>query len=596
MKRFVSLLCAILLLSSLCVPASTAPAGNGEITILYTNDTHGSIDMPIGYATVAALKKTYEAQGRHVLVADAGDFAHGTVYAQADEGATIIRLMNEAGYDVASYGNHEFDYKGDRCLELQKEADFPFVCCNLFYKENGKRAGLVSPAYKVFTCGNKKVAFVGALTPVTYLISGGVTYADLELAGVNDRQELFDLMQSAADAARKEADYVILLCHLGDDDGAEAEPLDAPYTIRECLAHVSGFDAVINAHSHTASPGMLIRDRSGKEITVTQAGKAFRYIGCMTISPDGKIRTELLASEDYSGVQDAAVQKSVDEWIGHVQDSFSEVFCETEIGFTITDADGKRYVRKGETNLADLCADGMYHYLNSESILGCDVALINGGGVRASVNAGEWNYLTVRTVHPYDNVICVLEMPGRVLREALEFSARFMPDAEFGGLLHSAGLRYEVHTYVPSTVQVNEIGEWAGPPTGAYRVRNIRVFDRERNAYVPLDPDAVYRVAGIQYTLMGNGDGHLEFHDPAVRVIDDSAGIDWYVLSAYLRSFEDIDGDGLPDISSRTSPLADLTNYLLDYEKPTGSRRTRIIAVDPYAGRRRSLLVTAWLK
>ncbi len=597
MKRFASLILAALLLLTLAVPVLGAADAGKETVILYTNDVHGYIAEPVGYAAVAALKKQYEAQGKNVILVDAGDFMQGTVYASMDEGKTIVRLMKEAGYDLGTFGNHEFDYGYERLLRVPDEAGFPFVCCNLFRRHEGKRAELVAEPYKVFDLGGIRVAFVGILTPTSAVTVAekyrGAGPEGLDIGGAGDPSEFYALVQSAVDAARKEADYVIGLAHLGEENPniARREEIMA-YSAEYCIANVSGFDAMIDGHSHTVNPGSMLKDKSGKDVLITQAGTAFAYIGCMTISSKSGITTELLSLDDPAEYSDAKVRASVDAWIKTVQDSFGIDFCETEIGFTIVDAEGKRLVRKSETNLADLCADAVYYTVNKASDHGCDVAFVNGGGVRISVDPGAWNSLTLRSVFPFENRNCIAEMPGRVLREALEFSLRNMPETEFGGLLHSAGLKYEIHTYIPSTVQVDGYGNYAGPPTGAYRVRNIRVFDRDLNAYVPLDLDKTYLVAGANYILIENGDGHAEFGDPSVRLVNTSVSIDWLALYEYLDAFADTDGDGLKDIASRNSPLADLTNYLMNYESPTGSRRIRMITPEPRTGGNRTLLIT----
>ena len=547
-----------------------------DITILYTNDVHTYIDKQspkLTYAAIAALKKSYQDDGKNVLLVDAGDHVQGTAYGSMDEGATIIQLMNAAGYDAATPGNHEFDYGMDRAKELMADADYPYLSCNWVNLPLNNR---VLSDVKYFRIGGRTIAFVGITTPETITKSTPAYFMDknqkryvYDILGGEDGQKLYSAVQKSINKARVIADYVIGLGHLGVD------PSSSPWTSKEVIEHTSGLDAFIDGHSHTVMECEWVKDLSGKAVALTQTGSYFANVGEMTIKADGSIATQLVPT--YDGL-DSAVAGIQTEWVSAVDDMLGEKIAVAETNFYISDpATGKRRIRLGETNLGDFVADGIYSYFNEVEQLHCDVAIMNGGGIRADVDAGDWSFKTCKQVSPFGNVACLMSVTGKQIQDALEFAARFVgPDGqENGGFLHVAGATYEIHTDIPNTVQTDDKNVWIGSATGTPRVQNVKIYDKASGTYVPLDEGKTYALAGMNYTLRNLGDGFAMFD--GAELIKDYVAEDYLVMSTYAMSFGGVDGEGLPHLTTANSPLADYPGYLLNYENAYGAGRITIL-------------------
>ena len=547
-----------------------------DVTILYTNDVHTYIDNKSPkptYAAIAALKKSIEDTGRDVLLVDAGDHIQGTAYGSMDDGATIIELMNEAGYDLATPGNHEFDYGMARAKAVLREADFPYVSCNWVDLRTGFN---VLPSVKFFFVGGRKIAFVGVTTPETftkstpaYFMNDAQTKYIYDILGGEDGQKLYDAVQKAIDKAEFwGADTIIGLGHLGVD------PSSSPWTSEEVIAHTHGFTAFIDGHSHTVMANKQVTDASGKAVTLTQTGSYFKNIGKMTVGADGTITTELI--DTYEGL-DAAVAVTASNWISAVDDMLGEEIAVGDTKFYINDpATGKRRIRSGETNLGDFVADGIYTYFNEIEELHCDIAIMNGGGIRTDVEAGPWSFKTCKTVSPFGNVACLMSVTGQQIQDALEFGARFAgaEGKENGGFLQVAGARYTIHPMIPNTVQTNDKNVWTGS-AATPRVSNVEIYDKTTGTYKPLDPNATYALAGMNYTLRNLGDGFAMFD--GATLIKDYVSEDYLVMSSYAAMFGGVDANGLPHLASANSPLADYPGYLLNYEDPYGAGRIQMI-------------------
>ena len=559
-------------------PAASAcwTGEKSEVTILYTNDVHTYIDKQapeLTYAAIAALKQSYQNAGKKVLLVDAGDHVQGTAYGSMDQGASIIELMNAAGYDAATPGNHEFDYGMDRAKELMRDADFPYLSCNWVDLRTNLR---VLPEIKVFVRGGVRIAFVGITTPETftkstpaYFMNKAQTKYIYDILGGEDGQKLYSAVQKAVDKAKCLADVVIGLGHLGVD------PSSSPWTSEEVIAHTTGFDAFIDGHSHTVMENKQVADASGRLVTLTQTGSYFANVGEMTIAPDGTISTRLVSTYDQ---EDPAVAAEQAAWVSSVDEMLGEKIAVADTKFYITDpATGKRRIRSGETNLGDFVADGNYTYFNEVEQLHCDIAIMNGGGIRSDEDAGYWTFKTCKQVSPFGNVACLMSVTGKQIQDALEFAARFAgaEGKENGGFLQVAGATYEIHTDIPNTVQTDDKNVWIGSATGTPRVQNVKIYDRANGTYVPLDENKTYALAGMNYTLRNLGDGFAMFD--GAELIKDYVSEDYLVMSTYAMTFGGVDAEGLPHLSSANSVLAEYPGYLLDYENPYGAGRISIL-------------------
>ncbi|NLG05080.1 MAG: bifunctional metallophosphatase/5'-nucleotidase [Clostridia bacterium] len=487
-----------------------------EIAIIYTNDVHCGITDNIGYSGLVAYKKELEASGKQVLLVDAGDSIQGGVIGALSSGGYPLEIMNYVGYDVATVGNHEFDYGMEQFMKLKDKAKFPYVCCNFMDLTTEKS---VFDAYQMFTFGDTDVAFVGITTPVTLTSSTPKYFQNEEGEFIygfcqdDSGQKLYDTVQSAIDDARAAgADYVIGLAHLG------IESSTSPWMSTEVIAHTTGMDALIDGHSHTVMPEEDVQNKDGKTVVLTQTGTKLEDIGILTIATDGKLSSSLIDSayETKDADTDAYIAKIMEQF--DVQ--LSEVIGTSEVELVVEDPKtGVRIVRSAETNLGDFCADA---YL---AVTGADIAISNGGGIRAAVPAGEITYGDIINVHPFGNAICVIEATGQQILDALELGVMAMPE-ESGSFEQVAGITYEIHPDLPSSVVLDENGMFVSVD-GEYRVQNVKVNGEE------LDLKKTYTLAGNNYSLMNGGGGLSMFKGN--RVVQDSIMVDAEVLIRYIQ-------------------------------------------------------------
>ncbi len=527
--------------------------------ILFTNDVHTYIDSDITYSTVAALKDEYNA-----LLVDAGDHIQGTAYGSMDKGKTIIELMNAAGYDVATLGNHEFDYGQEGRIAVTGEwAEFPYVSCNFYNEKNGVAGTTVLDAYKVLEIGGKKVAFIGITTPESFTKSTPAYFQDSNgkyiygIAGGEDGKALYAAVQKAIDAAAAEADYVIALGHLGLDESSK------PWTSEDVIANTTGLDAFIDGHSHSTVPGRTVEDADGNKVVLAQTGEYLDAVGLMSIGVGG-ITVELLTADDITVTPDAEVKAIEEAWLEEVDTQLGVKIGSTALTFDNYDADGNRLVRKQDTNTGAFAADALY-YLFDNMGLDVDFAIMNGGGVRSKAVTGDLSYKTMKEIHTFGNVACLQTVTGQQIIDALEWGAKAAP-GENGGFLHVSGLKYNIDTSVASTVQADDKGVWSGAPTGAYRVSDVQVYDKETKTWVAIDPEAKYNLAGYNYTLRDLGDGFAMFGG-AVNVLD-YVMEDYMVLANYVQAFEG------GKVEATNSPLnAKYAGFGIDYTEVTDTSR-----------------------
>ena len=493
MKKLLSLFLVLALAFSLCVGVlAEEPAGElaGEIVILHTNDVHGAISS---YAKVAALKAEYEAKGAEVLLMDAGDYIQGEPYVSVSQGETAIRLMNYVGYDVATIGNHEFDYGYENLAKLAAAAEFPIIAANVMY--NGKTA---FEANKVFELeSGVKVGVFGLSTPETATKAHpgkikGVTF----LSG--------DDMNKAAQAQVDEltaagCDYIICLGHLGIDDSSKG------YRSVDLLEAVTGIDVFIDGHSHSSLDdvkALVGEDCKVGDTLLTSTGTKLATVGAVVISEDG-ISIESVDLEKYEGSDDV-VEEAAQLVIDEVDAAYGEVFAKSEVELCGEKAPGNR---TEETNNGDLIADAILWQAKKDGSLPVAdenvIAITNGGGIRAAIAAGDITKKDVNTVLPFGNTVAYVTVKGSVLLEALEASTYCTPEA-VGAFPQVAGINFTVDTN-----KVFDQGEQY-PGSTYYAPASINRVTIESINGKAFDPEATYVVVTNDFLAAG-GDTYYAF-------------------------------------------------------------------------------------
>ena len=435
-KKLSALFLALVMAFSLAIPAGAANWDDdltGHIVILHTNDVHGAID---NYASVAALKDAYEAAGAQVLLMDAGDFIQGSTSVNVSQGANAVELMNMAGYDVATTGNHEFDYGYANLKTLMEQADFPILAANAFTAE-GELA--MDEANHTFQLGDVTVGVFGLATPET---ATKAHPAKLEGVTFLAEDELFACAQEQVDELTAAGcDYIICLGHLGiDAESTGNRSIDL-------LENVTGIDVFIDGHSHSTQSD-IAEETNGTgmvgDTILTSTGTKLDNIGVVDIAADGTIDATTISMEDVNATEgftpDQAIADRVAEINAQIEEEMGVVIGTSEVNLNGV----KEEVRAGETNLGDLVTDAMLWQagLDNEAV---DAAITNGGGIRASISAGDITKQFVNDVLPFGNTLYVIELTGAELLEALEASTFVTPEPE-GGFPQVAGMEFVVNT------------------------------------------------------------------------------------------------------------------------------------------------------
>ena len=578
----------ILLFLLTALPVSAEAELSDDIVILYTNDVHTYIDGQLSYDVIAGVKTQLQQHYKNVFLVDAGDHIQGTAYGSMDKGFSIIGLMNAAGYDVATLGNHEFDYGMQGAMNIVDWADYPYISCNFYHESNGIRGENILPSYVMFDCGGSKIAFVGITTPETFSKCTPTYFQDENgnyiygISGIGNAANLHADLQNAIDEARQAgATQVIALGHLGLD------PSSAPWTSPEVIANVGGLDAFIDGHSHSEVRHDEIADKDGAPVVLTQTGEYCNRIGMMVIDAEsGEIRTDFieLQGDSESGYTltcplygttevcsdpDVAALKSL--WLSQIDTLLGEKIGSSQVVLDNYDSDGNRLVRSQETNSGDFAADALY-YLFDNMGLDVDIAVMNGGGVRNQAITGDISYKTCKDMHPFGNVACLQTVTGQQILDMLEWGSRYVGAAEDGSFLQVSGATYKIDTSVPNTTQANALDVWIAGPT-AYRVYDVKLYNKATNTWEPLDLSATYNLAGYNYTLRDMGGGFAML-DGAVNVLD-YVMEDYMVLANYVQGF-----DGGIIQGSNSPLLAKYPNLKIDYAQVTGSGRI-VIASKP---------------
>lgn len=491
----------------------------GDVVVLYTNDIHNAYtkgDGGLGYASVAWYKKNLESQGYKVELVDNGDAIQGGVIGALSKGSYIVDIMEQTGYTLAIPGNHEFDFGMDNFLTLAKDASYQYICSNFTDLKTNKT---VFDPYVIEDYAGKKVAYLGITTPETFTKSTPTYFQDENGTYIygfeegNNGQDLYDCVQDTIDEIEAQGvEYIVALAHTGVD------PSSTPWTSKEIIANTTGIDAYLDGHSHTTLPSELVKDEAGKDVLLTSTGTKLGALGEMVIHADGTMESTLVTEIPE---EDAETKTFVDGITAQFEELTSQVVATSEVDLVVNDpATGNRLVRSQETNLGDLCADAY------RTMLGADVAFVNGGGVRANMAKGDITYGDIIAVHPFGNLACMVEATGQQILDALEVGARGAGTSEVGGFLQASGLTYEIDTRVPSSVVLDDKGAFVSV-NGAYRVKNVMVGGEA------LDLTKTYKLASHNYMLKSGGDGFSMFQGDTI--LKDEVMVDNEVLITYIK-------------------------------------------------------------
>lgn len=525
LKKLIPFLLTAVMLLTVSPAVFAAEEISEDVVILYVNDVHCGVDDnspegSMGYANLAALKKELEQTHDYVTLVDAGDAIQGEAIGTLSNGSYLVDIMNYIGFDYATFGNHEYDYGMDVARSLPDVSNATYIASNFKDLRTGE---LVAKPYSMEVYGDLTVAYVGIATPESLTKSRPIYFQDENgnyiygFCEGGDGQELYDAVQSAVDAATAEgADIIIALGHLGTD------PASAPWRSYDVIANTTGLDAFIDGHSHSTIPGETVKNKDGNDVLLTSTGTKLQNIGKMTITPEGKISTELI-----SGYTD--IDPETDTYVKNIQanfeDKLNEVVASSDVELVINDpVTGERIIRSRETNLGDLVADAY------RVTLGADIGMINGGGIRAAIQPGDITYGDLIAVHPYGNMMCVVEATGQEILDTLEVAAQAAPE-EFGSFLHVSGLKYTINTAVRSSVVMDDKGMLQSIGD-TRRVSNVQVL-QDDGSYAPIDPDATYTLASHNYMIKQGGSGVDHFMDN--KLLADEVMIDNQVLINYIR-------------------------------------------------------------
>lgn len=513
MKRWLVLILVLSVLLSVLSGGALA-AEQEEIVILYENDVHCAVE---GYGKLAAMKQELAQTHDHVGVVSVGDYVQGSSLGAISQGGYIVELMNLVGYDAVTLGNHEFDYRIGRLLELVEMMDTKPVCSNFIDLSTGKP---VFAPYDLVSYGDVDIAYIGITTPSTISSSSPAQFL------AEDRETylysfsgttLYETVQESIDAAEAAgADYVVALSHLGTEDVNEA------WSAQALVQHTEGLDVVLDGHSHSVVERLVVQDAGGTEVVISSTGTKFANIGKLTIS-GGIVTTELIPTGTYEKTA-AAVAAYLEQIHAAYARLGERKIGSSEEDLTTVDEAGRRIIRNTETNLGDFCADAF------RVITGADVALMNGGGIRADLAAGDVTFNDILSVFPFNNTVCAAEVTGQQLLDMLELGVMSCPE-ENGSFQHVSGLTFDLDTSIPSSVKLDE-NEVFVSVDGPYRVSNVKILDQKSDTYVPLDVKKLYTLASHNYLLLEQGSGASMFRD--AKIVLNDGMLDVELLEIYI--------------------------------------------------------------
>lgn len=453
-----SILCTVLL--------SACNSADKSIVLFFDNDVHCKVE---GYPYFAGLRDAVSTDTAYVGMVSSGDFIQGGTIGSISKGEAITAIMKNIGYDAVALGNHEFDYDVQHILNLTGDIDAPVVCANLV-DNDGKT---VFPPYRVVNYGNKKVAFLGVTTPNT-LYARKSAFEDINGNMVYDfcRYNLYEVVQKYVDDARKEADYVIVLSHVGESSDSIG------INSNDMIRATSGIDALLDGHTHNTVAPFYINDKDGRPVLVAQTGMTFMNAGKLVIGRDGKVSAELIPVFD-GNVEAMKVNERIKNVVDSVTDYYANItempVGESDFALAIEDADGNNIVRCKNSNAGDFVSDAIREFAQT------DVAMVNGGGIRNSLPAGKLKRGDVIAMCPYDNSICSFTLKGSDIINIVNACIKSLPYLN-GNFPQVSGMKFRI--------VVDTKGNY---------IKDVKIFDEKTNKYKDLVADKDYTMATTTY-------------------------------------------------------------------------------------------------
>lgn len=458
------------------------------IIILYENDVHCSVD---GYSMLVSLRNERLSNSDYVSTVSCGDFASGGLIGAISKGEEIIEIMNYVGYDVVTLGNHELDYGVSQMFNLTEALDAPVVCANLMNVQTNTRP---YPAYHIISYGDVDVAYIGFTTTTSGTVSslsddqGNLLYSFM-------RDNFYENAQHFIDEARRDgADYVIALAHLGDGAKTGGHPNSI-----ELISNTTGLDAVIDGHDHHVIEEQFVNDKEGNRVLLTSSGTNFQNIGQLTINTDGSIHATLIDTTNGNVTPDSATQQFIEQLKEDVSGQGNFVIGYSEVDLMIYDQDGNRIVRTQETNIGDFCADALRAFTNA------DIAMVNGGGIRANLEQGEILFNDLYDVMPFGDMIATGTINAEQLLDVLEYSVSALPE-EAGTFMQVSGLQFVVNPNIESPVVKDaETGLFSYVGDGERRISDVKILNKQSGEYENIDLSEVYTLATLDYLILEQG-------------------------------------------------------------------------------------------
>ena len=497
-----------------------------NVTFLVTSDIHGGVEEGFTLAGVVEKRKEYEAKGDYTVLIDDGDLFQGGLLSSVSKGEDLIDIANVAGYDVMTFGNHEFDYGMEKFLSNAKKLKCSYISCN--FNKDGK---LIFKPYVIKEYGGSKIAFVGVNTPDTLTTSTPKYFQDANGNYIynfyegNNGETYYAKIQEAIDSAKAEgADYIVIVGHAGQKETT------GPYKYTDIISHVRDIDIFLDGHSHDTDQ-VNMKDVDGHEVFRMGVGTKLGCLGIVTITPAGTIEHELLTYEKPAEGQepvkyDNAVSQLINEKNDKIGQAMSAVAGTTDYNLYIYDPEAKddagkpvRIIRRMETNLGNLVADAY------KERTGADCAYTNGGGIRKNIEAGDIKIADIKDVQPFGNIVCLLEVTGQQILDAMEWGCHVTP-AESGGFPQVSGISFDLDTSIADPCTKDDKGMCTAI-NGERRVKNLKINGE------PVDPSKKYKIATLSYTALNNGDGYTAFD--GCTVLEEGVAEDYTVILDYIK-------------------------------------------------------------